>query len=125
MWHIGETNDWKLPALNADPNTWTVAGGSAGGLMTSNIHTAYSDKFKGAGIVIGTCYADYYDLWDKTQNNAELSFKKSQKYDDWGFIDPVENLKDMPVFIFSGGEDTVVPPIKQTSVKDYYDLHQA
>lgn len=30
----------------------------------------------------------------------------------------------MPVFIFSGGEDKVIPPVKQISVKDYYDLHE-
>lgn len=68
MWHLGEDNTWKLPSLNAEANTWTVSGTS--GLLTSNIHTAYSDKLKGAGVVLGTCYADYYNFWGKKKNNA-------------------------------------------------------
>lgn len=63
-------NSWKLPSLDADPDTWTVSGESGGGLVTSNFHTAYSSQLKGAGIVIGTCYADYYELFTKDDNNA-------------------------------------------------------
>lgn len=91
--------------------------------MTSNIHTSYSAKLKGAGIAIGTCYADYYELFTKEDNNAQISYDKSQKFAKWGFVDETTNLKDQPVFVLSGGKDSVVPPIKQTSIKDYYDLH--
>ena len=62
--------------------------------------------------MIGTCYADYYELFTKDYNNGELSYEKSKKYADWGWVDETSNLKDQPVWIFSGGKDETVPPIK-------------
>lgn len=90
--------------------------------MGANFHTAHSSKIKGFGSVIGSCYADYWNPFDKTTNDASKSWDKAQKFATSTWVDDTTNLKNAPVYIISGGKDTIVPPIKQESVRDYYQL---
>lgn len=42
-----------LPALNADLSQVTVSGLSSGAFMAHQIHVAYSDRIRGAGMMAG------------------------------------------------------------------------
>lgn len=121
-------NSWKLPALNVDPDSWTIQGLSGGNFMANNMHTSQSSRIKGAGLAIGTCYANYYQPfdWGADTNNAQLSYDKSQLYSDtWKAIDNTDNLKDQPVYVLSGMKDTIIKPVQQESIRDYYNMHGA
>ena len=112
-----------LPYLNADPDTITVSGTSAGGQYSNHLLTVLSDSFKGAGISKGTTF-DAKFWWLKNQRTwpAEaLSDHAIETIDDLhsrGEIDDIANLQERAVYIISGGEaDDVVPPHNQLGVK--------
>ena len=111
----------SLPQLGASATEVTVSGMSSGGFMTVQMHTIYSDFFKGAGIVAGGPYhcADFgvqwtnctiypenlnvTDLIQKVKNNAAST--------EFPISDPV-NLANQPVWMQSGVLDTIVyPPV--------------
>lgn len=48
--------------------------------MAANFATAHSSKVKGMGSTIGTCYADWWNGWDKKLNNAGKSWDKAQSF---------------------------------------------
>lgn len=90
--------------------------------MSSNFHTAHSSKIKGAGLVIGTYYADTWTAGEKNVNNYQKSYDKATKFAGVNWVDDTKNLEGDPVFVLSGGRDEIVPPIKQEGTKDYYTL---
>mmetsp|Transcript_36359 Transcript_36359/g.55832 ORF Transcript_36359/g.55832 Transcript_36359/m.55832 type:complete len:85 (-) Transcript_36359:556-810(-) len=65
--HLFNQPTWEasadaLPALNAAADKSTVSGLSSGGFMAVQLHVAYSDVFKGAGIFAG---GPFYCAQDK------------------------------------------------------------
>ena len=119
-----------LPALEANPNSLSISGFSAGAFMTNQMHVAFSDTFKGAGMVAGGPYEvilstfgpheNKYDyLWFRQQITSldappqqlsniaqeKLYFKYLMNQID----DPV-HLKHAPVFVGIDKKDTIVVP---------------
>ena len=72
-------NEWSLPALGVDPNLVVACGVSSGGYTSSQLHVVYSERIKGAGIIIGGSYMSgkyafqMADLsWEAKDYNANL-----------------------------------------------------
>ena len=120
----------NLPALNIDPNQTTVSGLSSGGFMAVQLHVAYSVTFKkGAGVVAGgpfycaegsvtnatgRCMASPAGIPTSTLVNTTDSWASA------GTVDPVANLQNSKVYLFSGTLDSVVKPGVMDALKTYY-----
>jgi len=129
----------SLPALGADLSQTSASGISSGGFMTSQLNTAYSGSFVGAGIIAGgpfycagsiegvsfiqnaltTCMVP---LGASNAPDAEVAFKKARQFADEGKIDDVANLKKQRVYIFSGSSDNTVKTIVVDQTEKYYKL---
>ena len=115
-----------LPALKIDKNQTTVSGLSSGGFMAVQLHVAYSSVFgKGAAIVAGgpfycaegsvvnatgRCMASPAGIPTSTLVNTTNTWASQ------GHVDPVSNLQNSKVYLFSGSVDSVV----KTGVMDFY-----
>jgi len=119
-----------LHALKVDPAEVTVSGVSAGGYMAVQLHVAFSATFKkGAGVIAGGPYhcaeglllsatgrcmahdspIPVSTLVSTTSNRATA-----------GRIDPVSNLADSKVYLFSGMRDSVVKTAVMDDLQSYY-----
>jgi poly(3-hydroxybutyrate) depolymerase len=119
-----------LPALAADPAEVSVSGLSAGGFMAVQLHVAYSATFKrGAGVVAG----GPYDCAEGSIVNATgrcMSHTSSipvsslvSTTNSWassGAIDPVSNLSNSKVYLYSGTSDNTVKQAVMNDLKTYY-----
>ena len=119
-----------LPALAIDKPQTTVSGLSSGGYMAVQLHVAYSSVFaKGAGIVAGgpfycaegsvvnatgRCMASPAGIPTSTLVNTTNTWAGQ------GHIDPVSNLQNSRVYLFSGSVDSVVKPGVMDALKTYY-----
>ena len=120
----------QLPALSIDPSEISVSGLSSGGFMAVQVHVAYSATFKrGAGVVaggpfycsegsfgnaIGRCMAHV----DSIPIPRLVSVTK-----DWSagnLIDPVSNLSNSRVYLFSGTADNTVKSAVMNDLQVYY-----
>eukprot|EP00762_Andalucia_godoyi_P006607 ANDGO_05077.mRNA.1 type-like protein len=122
----------SLTKLNIEANSVTVSGISAGAFSAVQFHVAYSKLVKGAGVVAGgpfycaqgqvttaltTCMAAPAMINVASLESAAKDMAKR------GAIDPIENIKGAPVFIFSGSSDTVVQPgVVKANAKWYTDM---
>ena len=120
----------NLPALNIDPTQTTVSGLSSGGFMAVQLHVAFSATFKkGAGVVAGgpfycaegsvtnatgRCMASPAGIPISTLVNTTNSWASA------GTVDPVANLQNSKVYLFSGTLDSVVKPGVMDALKNYY-----
>ena len=120
----------NLPALNIDPNQTTVSGLSSGGFMAVQLHVGYSATFKkGVGVVAGgpfycaegsitnatgRCMASPVGIPTSTLVSTTNSWASA------GSIDPVANLQNSKVYLFSGTLDSVVKPGVMDALKTYY-----
>jgi poly(3-hydroxybutyrate) depolymerase len=95
----------------------TVSGLSSGAAMAAQLHLAYSSVFSGSGIVAGppyycaqgnsltavtTCMSGPAAFVPVSRLESQL-----QSYVSAGTADPTSNLKDDPVYIFSGTNDRI------------------
>jgi poly(3-hydroxybutyrate) depolymerase len=102
-----------LPALGGIAPT--VSGLSAGGFMSGNMFTIYSETIVGAGIVAGNPWAcqqayNFKTCWgaaNKVSPKVLLSY--ATKTAAAGGIDSPTNMKGKPVWLFSGTVDPLVP----------------
>ena len=120
----------NLPALNIDPSQTTVSGLSSGGFMAVQLHVAYSATFKkGAGVVAGgpfycaegsvtnatgRCMASPAGIPTSTLVNTTNTWASA------GTVDPVVNLQNSKVYLFSGTLDSVVKTGVMDALKTYY-----
>lgn len=109
----------------------TVSGLSSGAYMAVQMHVTYSSVVNGSAIFAGgpfycaqadlmtaeyKCMKTYQglpnvnELVTLTENDAKL-----------GTVDPVANMKDDRVYLFSGSGDTVVDPKVMHSLQTYYN----
>lgn len=121
----------ELPALNIDKSQTTVSGLSSGGFMAVQLHVGYSATFaKGAGVVAGgPFYCAEGSLTNATgrcmaspsgiPTSSLVSTTKS--WASAGTIDPVANLQNSKVYLFSGSSDTTVLPGVMDALKTYYN----
>ena len=105
--------------------------------MAMQVHVAFSDTFKAAGLMNGNPYSLGYD--EATLNELNTSrerthwknkYEKEAKenaeaYAKKGEIDSLKHLKNSPVFIVSGERDEVVTPIQQEIAQGFYESYGA
>jgi len=115
----------KLAPYGADIQQTSVSGLSSGAFMTSQLYVVFSDIMVGAGIVAGGPYlcAESWSynslmvnatttcmnpLTESVGPNTPLLVKLATNLSESGKIDPLENLKDDKIYIFSGQNDKTV-----------------
>ncbi|WP_026732749.1 extracellular catalytic domain type 2 short-chain-length polyhydroxyalkanoate depolymerase [Fischerella sp. PCC 9605] len=128
----------ELPSLNISRNNITVSGLSSGGFMAVQMHTAFSNRIQGAGVVAG---GPFYCAQDnlttalttcmkpipiagplKPPNGTELA-AMARQFSNEGKTDPISNLKDDSVYLFSGALDPIVfTPVMDATQKFYKAL---
>ncbi len=108
-----------LPALGADQHGTSVSGLSSGAFMAVQYQVAYSRSVVGAGVVAGGpyyCAANGMLLYVAVcmgqvpflpPNPAPL-LQAAERFAAAGQIDPLSNLQNDRVYVFSGTKDTVV-----------------
>ncbi|CUE68744.1 Hypothetical protein, putative [Bodo saltans] len=115
----------NLGVLN--PNTFTVSGISAGACMAVQFQYAWSTIVKGAGIIASApyqCSGGSLEGAELCLNAPELE-SASSLYTGLeinaaaGTIDPLSNVANQTIFLFSGVYDTVVP---QTNMDNVYSM---
>ncbi|XP_072255048.1 poly(3-hydroxybutyrate) depolymerase-like [Pyxicephalus adspersus] len=118
----------RLGSYNLDPEI-SVSGLSSGSYMANQFHVAQSKKIIGAALFAG---GPYYCASGSmiTATNACMKFpasinvdslvSKTQSYVTSALIDPVSNLANDKVFIFSGTRDSVVVPGVVKKQEEYY-----
>jgi poly(3-hydroxybutyrate) depolymerase len=116
-----------LGAYNVNPATVTVAGISSGADMAVQLQIANSASFHGAAIIAGAAYycnQDDLALWDDACTtgvgvpvSSLVSYTNSQATK--GTIDPVANIANRPIYMFSGTLDTVVYQQTMNDLKQY------
>lgn len=127
-----------LPALNADLSQVTVSGLSSGAFMAHQIHVAYSDRIKGAGMMAGgpfgcsegrPCQAVTACMRSSTPDTArpmpstETLLNKARKLasrDRSDRIAPLSNLATSQVYIAHGAGDIVVGNPQTQGLHDFY-----
>jgi predicted esterase len=97
----------------------TVSGLSSGGAMTAQLHLVFSSTISGSGVLAGP---PYYCAEGRSARTTECLYgpaalipvekliSQLQSYVSAGTADPTSNLKNDPVYIFSGRYDPVVLP---------------
>lgn len=118
----------KLLPVSADITRTSVSGLSSGAFMTSQFYVAYSNIMVGAGIVAGGPYLcaqswPYNTLMvnatatcmnpliKSVGPNTWLLVKKAKALAEADAIDPLENLKNDRIYLFSGKSDRVVTTV--------------
>ncbi len=115
----------KLPALGVKLDQTSVSGLSSGAFMTSQFYIVNSDIMVGAGVIAGGPYlcAQSWDFQTYMTNatttcmnpltesfgpNTEALVKKAKALAKSQDIDPLSNIKDDRIYLFSGKSDRVV-----------------
>ena len=134
----------KLQGYNVQKNQNSVSGLSSGAFMTVQLHLAHSAKFVGAGIIAGGPYRcaesfratapladDAYamnalyicmtPLTPRTAPNGQRLADLARETAAAGKIDPVANLADDRVYIFTGSRDEVVGSTVVHSTRQFYE----
>jgi len=137
--------DAKLRKHNVRQGQSSISGLSSGAFMTVQMHLAHSASFVGAGIIAGGPYrcAESYraastvkedanvlnslficmsplvpETAPKADQLAQLAIKTAEE----GKIDPVENLADDRLYIFTGSKDAVVFSDVVLRTRQFYEL---
>jgi len=105
-----------LPSLNVDADTVTIFGYSCGSWTAHQIGTILSGTIKGQTLCNGGVAFDGFS--DSTYGTAKV-----EGYDTASTraVDDVTNLNGMPIFVYSGENDEVIPPNCQQDQVDFYE----
>jgi poly(3-hydroxybutyrate) depolymerase len=119
-----------LPSLVIDRSQTTVSGLSSGGFMAVQMHVAYSTTFaKGAGIVAGgPFYCAEGSIVNATgrcmSHTTSIPLaglvSTTQGWASSGLIDPLSNLANSRLYLFSGSNDHTVVPAVMNDLQTYY-----
>jgi poly(3-hydroxybutyrate) depolymerase len=130
-----------LPALHTKQNETSVSGLSSGGYMAVQFHVANSSFVKGAGVIAGgpyfcaeddqglatstcTCTGFFCHPDQAAQLVSDLVQTTSQNASQ-GAIDPINNLTNSRIWLFSGSGDTIVPTPIMAALETYYKNYVA
>jgi poly(3-hydroxybutyrate) depolymerase len=107
-----------LPAYGADPLQTSVSGLSSGAFMAVQMQVAYSGSIVGAGVVAGGpyyCAANnvFYAISicmgkGMIPIDPSLLVSTARFFANQGLIDPLKNMDQRRIYVFSGTADTVV-----------------
>jgi hypothetical protein len=132
-----------LPSFKVKPGGNSISGLSSGAFMTVQAHLAHSADFIGAGVIAGGPYrcvetfrkaaylaedafilnAEYICMTPLTPRagpNAAKLAGLARETAATGRIDPVENLKDQRLYIFTGRNDRVLDSSVVRATRDFY-----
>lgn len=119
-----------LPALNVDPTRTTVSGLSSGAYMAGQFHVAFSKDVSGAGIVAGGpygCAEGRLELATQRcmatnlgEPDAASLLALAEARAAAGEIDPLTDLADDRVYVFTGSEDRTVLPSVGAHIPEFY-----
>jgi poly(3-hydroxybutyrate) depolymerase len=138
----------SLPNLGASIKQSSVSGLSSGAFMAVQIEVAHGSDIVGAGIVAGGPYAcaesasaQAFPFWPTAvaQNAAQAlyrcmktdwgapdpaaSVKRAKELAAAGDIDPLDDVKDDNVYLFSGNEDaTVTRPVVEAAKRFFEEI---
>jgi poly(3-hydroxybutyrate) depolymerase len=120
----------RLPSLHLDPAGTTVSGLSSGAFMAVQLHIAYSKRIIGVGVVAGGPYYCAEGLLSaalfhcmKTTGGAPKAgalLARARELARDGRIDPLEDLSDDRVYLFSGTQDSIVARPVMDAARDFY-----
>jgi len=122
-----------LPRLGADSQQTSVSGLSSGAFMAVQLQVAYSGSIVGAGVVAG---GPYYCAANNMMftavcmgqvpfvpPNPRLMASAAKVFAMEDQIDPLSNLKERRIYVFSGQQDSVVrPPAVRATVGFFRDV---
>jgi poly(3-hydroxybutyrate) depolymerase len=121
-----------LPALNVDLAQTTVSGLSSGAYMAGQFHVAFSTEVVGAGIVAGGPYGCAEGRLELALQRCMATnlgkpdpaalFAEATKLAESGGIDPLTNLADDRVYVFTGTADHTVMPSVGAGIPPFYAL---
>ncbi|WP_176256856.1 extracellular catalytic domain type 2 short-chain-length polyhydroxyalkanoate depolymerase [Derxia lacustris] len=135
----------QLSKYNVVAGESSVSGLSSGAFMTVQLHLAHSARFCGAGVIAGGPYrcsesfpkAAFTPDDARTQNalyicmsplvpsvgpDAEHSLRLARNTAAEGLIDPLANIADDRVYVFTGSKDTVVASSVVAQTRRLYEL---
>lgn len=119
----------RLGSFNVDISQSSVSGLSAGAYMAGQFFVAFSDDVIGAGIFAGGPYGcaegklknAVYKCMQYSppinQSDIDRFYETAKEYADDQKIDPLENLRNRKLYVFSGTKDDVV----KQEVADWVD----
>jgi poly(3-hydroxybutyrate) depolymerase len=118
----------SLKAYSIRSDEIFVAGISSGGAMAMQLDVAYSATFKGAAIYAGLPYYCAQDGLSQalvcdvqvTKMYVTKLEKITQRWAQEGLIDPVQNLRNQPIYLWSGKLDTTVRQEVVDALRSYY-----
>ena len=140
-----------LPALGADISQTTVSGLSSGAYMAGQFHIAYSNTVKGSAIIAGGPYScartpgselnpfwfQHVLAWNLTRAwnscmddgwwfyssvpSAYFLYDYATALSDDGKIDPIGNLADDKIYLFTSDEDETVHSGVVRTARDFYE----
>lgn len=115
--HLAAAAD-ALPSLGADPSKTSVSGLSSGAFMAVQYQVAFSGSVIGTGVIAG---GPYYCAAGSLINagicmgqvpflppNPALLLLAAEGFAETGQIDPLADLRNDRIYVFSGTRDTVV-----------------
>ncbi len=134
----------KLESYNVEEGQNSISGLSSGAFMTVQLHLAHSSSFIGAGVIAGgpyRCVESFPDtaptaedayavnalyicmtpLIPKTGPNAQRLAALARETAAAGKIDPIDNLADDRLYVFTGSKDTVVHQDVVKSTRTFYE----
>ena len=121
-----------LPPLNIDLAQTTVSGLSAGAYMAGQFHVAFSGEVRGAGLVAGGPYGcaegSLLTALRRCMSTGlgdpdpAALFAAAEALAKAGAIDPLSNLADDRVYVFSGTSDRTVVPAVSARIAPFYAL---
>jgi poly(3-hydroxybutyrate) depolymerase len=121
----------NLPKLNVDKTQTSVSGLSSGGFMAVQMHVAFSGTFKkGVGVVAGgPFYCAEGSITNATgrcmASPAGIPTSRlvttTNNWATSGIIDPVANMQQSKVYLFSGSLDSTVRPGVMDALRTYYN----
>ncbi|MDQ3059219.1 MAG: PHB depolymerase family esterase [Pseudomonadota bacterium] len=107
----------SLPAYGANARQTSVSGLSSGAFMAGQMQVAYSGSIIGAGVVAGgPYYCAANNLFFTSicmgqtflSPNPYLMVNAARDFAKSGLIDPLSNLSQRRIYVFSGTDDTIV-----------------
>lgn len=135
----------QLSSYNVQRGQSSVSGLSSGAFMTVQLHLAYSSSFTGAGIIAGgpfrcaesyrraavvaedayvegSLYICMNPLVPQTTPNAQRLVELANETAKAKLIDPIFNLADDRLYIFTGSQDNVVYSDVVARTRAFYEM---
>ncbi len=119
-----------LPELALDPRATTVSGLSSGAYMAGQLHVVHSRSVTGAGVIAGGPYFCAEGSLSTALNrcmattlgapDAVALVERARALAGEGLVDPLTELTDDRVYLFSGTRDETVTRTVMDRARDFY-----